>query len=421
MKVTSLEIPHKEIYFIIEERNKFPDIISDLEKILLKINDNLEIKFISFEDIQNSESINLYTILPYNFKNTKIQHHFLIIDEDYETSNYNFFRNYFKFGDYVFNRYKFRKHLLEKSTERGVGEYRKKKITLMSFLPFIIGRAKKNNSKYSNLSITEKLKVDNWPKLKLKDFSYKFNKTAEHYCYNFFFPKNFKKKAKHVLGLLSDERSKNTYKTVLFKNCQKNWEHYFKNAHNNLKFSDYIKLSKKSVVISCGSIHNGGAEILLFKDAKKTFHIDPEGDLKLNRIVKESIKHIDTDQIFVKKVLHKARLVGDKNKKFEFTTLKELINDYKIDSLDLIASDIHGAERYIIDDLIYLGNKFRPQMALSIYMSNHDENNFMLDDIVNIPSALMNSLNNYSFFIGHYSYTRHDLILYCIPNDKNFI
>ena len=108
MKVTSLEIPHKEIYFIIEERNKFPDIISDLEKNLLKINDNLEIKFISFEDIQNSESINLYTILPYNFKNTKIQHHFLIIDEDYETSNYNFFRNYFKFGDYVFNRYKFR-------------------------------------------------------------------------------------------------------------------------------------------------------------------------------------------------------------------------------------------------------------------------------------------------------------------------
>ena len=429
MKITSFEIPHEQIYFLAEERDKFVDIISNLKEILLKINVNLEIKFLNLNDINNYENINLYTIIPYKFKNIKINHHFLIVDEDYQASSYNFFKNYFKVGNYTFNKYKFREWLLKKRIGHGIGEYDKAKITLRSFLPFVIGRAKKNKSKYSDLSITEKLKIDNWPRFKLKDFSYNFNQTSEHYCYNFFFPNNFKKKAKHVLRLLGDEQSKNTYKTILFKNCQKNWHHYFKNAHNNLKYSDYIKLSKESVIVNCGLAH--GIEILLFKDAKKIFHIDPEGDTRLSRIVKESIKYINTEHIFVKKGLYQMVVddfhiadsdgnIYSENEKCEFTTLKDLINDYKIDKIDLIKSDITGAERYMLDDLIYLCNKFRPQIAISSYVSNQNENNFVLDDIVDIPYKLMNGLKDYNFFIGHYSYTRHEIILYCIPNDKKY-
>tara|TARA_Y100000590_G_C15631836_1_gene981473 strand:+ start:119 stop:1429 length:1311 start_codon:yes stop_codon:yes gene_type:complete len=429
VKITSYKVPYKQIYFLAEEKEKFVDIISNLKEILLKINANLEIKFLSLSDINNYENINLYTILPYKFKNIKINHHFLIIDEDYQLSNYNFFKNYLKVNNYTFNKYKFRKWLLQKKIGHGIGEYVKSKITLKSFLPFIIGRAKKNKSKYSDLSITEKLKIDNWPRLKLKDLSYKFNLSSEQYCYNFFFPNNFKKKAKHVLKLLADEQSKNTYKTILFKNAEKNWHHYFKNAHNNLKYSDYINVSKESVVLNCGLAH--GIEILLFKDAKKIFHIDPEGEARLNRVVKESIKHINTEHIYVKKGLYKIVVdefniadssgnVYSKNKKCEFTNLKNIVNDYKIDKIDLIKADIAGAERYMVDDLIYLCNKFRPQIAISSYMSNQNEDKFILDDIVDIPYKLMNELKDYSFFIGHYSYTRHEIILYCIPNDKKY-
>ena len=42
----------------------------------------------------------------------------------------------------------------------------------------------------------------------------------------------------------------------------------------------------------------------LKKDAKKIFHIDPEGYTRLSRIVKESIKYINTEHIFVKKGLY---------------------------------------------------------------------------------------------------------------------
>ena len=441
MKITSFEIPYKHIYFLAEERDKFPDIISNLKEILLKINVNLEIKFLNFNDINNYKNINLYTIIPYKFKNIKINHHFLIIDEDYQTSNYNFFKNYFKYGNYTFNKYKFREYLLNKHTVHGVGEYDKTKITLKSLLPFVIGRAKKEKKKYIDIPFIDKLKIDNWPKFKLKDFSYNFDRVSmQHYCNSFFFPNNFKKKAKHILRLLGDEQSKNTFKTILFKNCQKNWEHYLLNAHNNLKYSDYIKLSKESVIVNCGL--GCGGEILLFKDAKKIFHIDPEGDIRLNRIVKESIKHINTEHIFVKKGLYTSVTdefhimdnyrntsieKGNKlywhghadKKKCEFSTLKDVINDYKIDKIDLIKSDMVGTERYMMDDLIYLCNKFRPQIAISSYMSNQNEDKFILDDIVDIPYKLMNALKDYSFFIGHYSYTRLEIILYCIPNNKN--
>jgi len=42
---------------------------------------------------------------------------------------------------------------------------------------------------------------------------------------------------------------------------------------------------------------------------------------------------------------------------------------------------------------------------------------FVLDDYVDIPLKLMESLTDYKFYMHHYSYERWELILYCIPNE----
>jgi hypothetical protein len=78
-----------------------------------------------------------------------------------------------------------------------------------------------------------------------------------------------------------------------------------------------------------------------------------------------------------------------------------------------------GAERYMSKDLIKICDKFRPQLAISIYHTNYEENKFKLTDLVDIPFELIQNLKDYDFYVGHYSYERWEMILYCIPKKKN--
>ena len=72
----------------------------------------------------------------------------------------------------------------------------------------------------------------------------------------------------------------------------------------------------------------------------------------------------------------------------------------------------------MVKDLIRICEKFRPQLAISIYHTNHGKNKFPLTDIVDIPLRLTENLKNYSFFIDHYSFERFEMIFYCIPKEK---
>ena len=70
------------------------------------------------------------------------------------------------------------------------------------------------------------------------------------------------------------------------------------------------------------------------------------------------------------------------------------------------------------EDLIKICEKFRPQLAISIYHTNYEKDKFKLTDLVDIPLKIIQNLKDYNFFIGHYSYERWEMILYCIPQKK---
>ncbi len=85
---------------------------------------------------------------------------------------------------------------------------------------------------------------------------------------------------------------------------------------------------------------------------------------------------------------------------------KKMLNVQKV---DFIKMDIEGSEQNALRGAENLILSDRPQMAISIYHSS--------DDFVNIPLYLSDLLDNYSFYLGHYSVNQHETVLYCIPNE----
>jgi hypothetical protein len=55
-------------------------------------------------------------------------------------------------------------------------------------------------------------------------------------------------------------------------------------------------------------------------------------------------------------------------------------------------------------------NRFRPQLAVSIYHK--------VDHIWDLPIFLMSRLPEYHFFIDIYSFERFEIILYCVPFER---
>jgi len=371
--------------------------------VLLVINPNLLLNEISEVDI-SVKTKNILTILPRNFpEEFNINHILIITDMDNTWSRIKFFEDYFEQSkEYKFSIDSFREMVFSRG---GYKEMRGRDKAL-SFLPFLIRK------QYYFI-----------PKLILKDFSFYKNFQSSKYCSSYYLgpekPKLFSSKISKVIERLDDKQSKNIYDIVMNRKPEDSWRQYFDNAYKNLQYSDYIEINKEDVIINLGI--ESGVEIPLFSlnNPKVIYNIDPCGDIQLSDIVRDSIENTSVNNVFIEKALYMTEGVPEEFKQFETTTLLEVIDDYKINKINLIKSDIEGGERYMVDDLIEISSKFRPQLAISIYHTNYSEEKFWLDDYVDIPLKLMNSLTNYKFYIKHYCYERWELILYCIPNNMN--
>ena len=146
---------------------------------------------------------------------------------------------------------------------------------------------------------------------------------------------------------------------------------------------------------------------------KKIYNIDPSGIKHLHPYIKNYANIFREKLNFIKKALYTTGTIYVHNNN-KVTTLSKLLDNLKLEKIDLIKSDIEGAEKMLIDELDPVIKKYRPQLAISIYHIDDQEKD-RFSHIVLLPNKLMQICKNYKFYIKHYSFDRRETIMYCIP------
>jgi FkbM family methyltransferase len=316
--------------------------------------------------------------------------------------SYNFLTEYLKIDGFKYKNESFIKLLLKLDRDKDLtGKNR-----ILYFLPFLIIK--------SNYFPTNKIEslLSYFPKFVAKDKSFYKKKILG--SYNNIIPKskNFYEKFDFVLKNLSNDYSKKIFNIWVNGKAEDIWFNYFQKVQIQMQYADKVKLDKDSIILNAGVFN--GVEILLFDGVKKIYNIDPDGKKFLEEEPLEIVNKSETENIFIKFPLYE--FLDNKNKiiNTQVKTLNEIVKENKINRIDLIKSDVEGSERYMVEDLINLSEKFRPQLAISIYHKNRGIDDKLIDG-VEIPYKLMKSLKNYTYFIEHYSFERQELILICLP------
>lgn len=394
--------------FIISE-NK--EIFLEYEKKLFLILSKLNIKFNTIDHINalKNPNVKYVTLDPLiyekNIKNLDIK--LFIFSVDKAASNFlglYKYSNIFKNKNLKFKKKTFKNFLLKYDTKVKI----KSKINfILSYINLFIY---KNSRKLLKISI-EKSEVSHNGMLVGKAY---YNRYI-----NGNVSKKFHEKYNYVRNKLETLRSKRIYEMVAFSKPFKIWKHKYFQFYLNNQYFDYNRIPEQSTIINIGV--NDGFEIPFFlaEKPKLLLNIDPTGEESLNKYVKHFYKNYSrqTKIIFCKDFLYKNDFVYKKNIASNPTTLKIIIEKYKLEKIDFIKSDIEGMETELVNELESIMKKFRPIVAISIYHLDKTKSdvNFQYTDI---PLRLMQFCKDYLFTINHYTYHRSETILYCIPREK---
>jgi hypothetical protein len=237
--------------------------------------------------------------------------------------------------------------------------------------------------------------------------------------YNCYIQKNkvFLKDFNFVLNRLSNLESKKIYKEVIFSPPFRIWENNFNLWFQEEHYQHYLNF-KNAEIINLGVADGFEIPFFLASNIKKIINVDPAGKEKLNKYVKIFVNNFKNKIFFDRSCLYDSTNVRNSNLKFfNRTNLIDLIKKYSLKKNIIIKADIEGSEIKILNEIEEIINKYRPQLAISIY--HIDKNIFpVISHLTLIPKKIIKTCENYSFFIQHYSHNRRETVFYCIPNEK---
>jgi len=246
-------------------------------------------------------------------------------------------------------------------------------------------------------------------------------------------PPKLIRKIENVMERLDDEASRECYRSVLFGTPEQLAERYCDRLFSTLQYTDYVRLPPNAVIVN-GGVHDG-SEIAVFSalcGGEPLLHnIDPGGFAYLSayagrwvhalgqRCQRVALALADKDGRAELALCDDGQMSSrfsqgdgpsDRLKFFPAMTLDSYVGSRNIQKIDLIKLDLEGAEETVVPSMLPLVRRLRPQLAISIYHK--------LEHFWSIPELLMNALEGYQFYMGHYSSQGYETILYAIPEER---
>lgn len=232
-----------------------------------------------------------------------------------------------------------------------------------------------------------------------------------------------------VAARYDDDASRQSYLASASADWAVYLQTYYENIPRRTQYFDYVQLKRGDVVLNVGVAegHEIPALLAIVGKEGRLYNIDPDGHSTLHPTAARWC-HQFKDQITVSQVAladtndgilmdvgtmpEDSRLKRRNTKvqnRIDSRTLETYIAENEIDRIDLIKIDIEGGEGFIADDLVEALNRFRCQLALSIYHT--------VDQFIDLPTKMMDGLENYRFYFYRYSPSFNEGTIYCIPKE----
>lgn len=233
-----------------------------------------------------------------------------------------------------------------------------------------------------------------------------------------------------TLDAVFEPKSFELYKAILSAHHEIDGVRRLADINNNMfsssiEYLDHINCAEIKTVIEGGVLDGKNSVDFIgrFDEGLVIYGFEPIWDLISNRhrlkdgknlvIIKKALSQSE-GKIFFDYIPDSAESSRGSNSgngiMVDTINIDNFVMSEKIRKIDFIKLDIEGAELPTLKGAESIIIRDRPQLAISIYHSKQD--------LVEIPVYMSKICKNYTFFIGHYSKTYWDTVLYAIPNEK---
>lgn len=233
-----------------------------------------------------------------------------------------------------------------------------------------------------------------------------------------------------AVGQLAEDQSRDRLLAVLAQPPVELWRRWLKQVLNGLEYFDVVTLDEGDVVLNAG-VHGGGEVPNFFARVGATgrvVNVDPLGDAYLSEFVKAAIAAFPGRCDWVAAALHDRdgtldlpvepggmaagnrigeQIAGMTTRRFTARSIDSIAAELDLARLDLIKMDVEGAEPVALQGAMRTIERFRPQLAISIY---HEPDHFL-----DIPDFLGRALADYRFYVRNYHFIANETILYAVP------
>lgn len=236
----------------------------------------------------------------------------------------------------------------------------------------------------------------------------------------------FQDKIDTVYQLLEEQADRNLWSTIMQSMRTKNNSELVQwfIAHPGTQYLDHISLQEGNVVIE-GGVFDGTDTARLAQRVGATgrvYGFDPlimtgtQHDKQCNIAAQKNVELVTmalwdkTGQIFFNNQGSDSIVSGHQESDtvaVQAITIDDFAISQALTRLDYIKLDVEGAEPQVLAGAANSIQRFRPQLAVSIY---HDISHFF-----DIPIYLANCLTDYKFHLWSYASNFGDIVLYAIP------